>query len=71
MSASNLRVWRIASLTTIALEVVLPLALFAEPTRPYAIAVGIALPTAFTCLKPRQLATFGGLNTGSYLLFAA
>jgi hypothetical protein len=38
---------------------------------PYAVAAGIAMHAAFTCLKPRQLITFSGLTLGTYIAFAA
>ncbi|MFF3431428.1 hypothetical protein [Streptomyces sp. NPDC002602] len=49
----------------------LPPALLIPQTMPYAIAAGIAMHTAFTCLKPRQLITFSGLTLATYLAFAA
>ncbi|WP_020556959.1 hypothetical protein [Embleya scabrispora] len=55
----------------ITLEVVLPPALLFSTTSPYAVAVGIAMHAAFTCLKPRQLVTFSGLTVGTYLAFTA
>jgi hypothetical protein len=38
---------------------------------PYAVATGIGMHAAFTCLKPRQLLTFSGLTVGTYVAFAA
>ena len=71
LSDGNVAVWRAVAVAVIALEVALPAALLAPPTRPYAIAVGIAMHAGFCCLKPRQLIFFSSLTIGSYVLFAA
>ncbi|MEV6781203.1 hypothetical protein [Streptomyces sp. NPDC051098] len=63
--------WRLLAATVITAEIALPPALLFPQTMPYAVAGGIALHAAFTCLKPRQLITFSGLTTGTYLAFAA
>ncbi|MFI0220364.1 hypothetical protein [Streptomyces lydicus] len=67
----DIQVWRLVSVTVIAAEIVLPPALLIPQTMPYAVAAGIAMHTAFTCLKPRQLVTFSGLTLGTYCAFAA
>jgi uncharacterized membrane protein YphA (DoxX/SURF4 family) len=64
------RAWRTVAAAVIAMEIALPPALLVPHTTPYAAAVGIAMHAAFTCLKPRQLITFSGLTTGTYLAFA-
>ncbi|CAM5382324.1 hypothetical protein SLAVM298S_01815 [Streptomyces lavendulae subsp. lavendulae] len=38
---------------------------------PYAVAAGIGMHAAFSCLKTRQLITFSGLTLGTYVSFAA
>ncbi|MFK0112018.1 hypothetical protein [Streptomyces sp. NPDC091217] len=65
----DVRLWRTVSVTVIAAEVVLPVALLIPQTTPYAIAAGIGMHVAFTSLKPRQLLTFSGLTVGSYAAF--
>ncbi|WP_330346609.1 hypothetical protein OG858_47270 (plasmid) [Streptomyces europaeiscabiei] len=67
----DVRLWRLAAATVITAEIALPPALLIPQTMPYAIAAGIAMHAAFTCLKPRQLITFSGLTVGSYVAFAA
>ncbi|MFF8601869.1 hypothetical protein ACF065_27615 [Streptomyces sp. NPDC015232] len=67
----DVRVWRLIAATVITAEIMLPPALLIEQTMPYAVVAGIAMHTAFTCLKPRQLITFSGLTLGTYLAFAA
>ncbi|MEV6734545.1 MULTISPECIES: hypothetical protein [unclassified Streptomyces] len=67
----DIRLWRTLAATVIAAELALPPALLIKQTMPYAIAAGIAMHAAFTCLKPRQLITFSGLTLGTYLAFAA
>ncbi|MGY3199668.1 hypothetical protein [Streptomyces sp. TE5632] len=67
----DVRLWRLVSAVVIALEIALPPALLVEQTMPYAVAAGIGMHVAFTCLKPRQLITFSGLTVGTYLGFAA
>lgn len=57
--------------TVIAAEIALPPALLIPQTMPYAVAAGIGMHAAFTCLKPRQLVTFSGLTLGTYMAFAA
>ncbi|MGW4345279.1 hypothetical protein ACWEL8_09405 [Streptomyces sp. NPDC004690] len=71
LTSRNIRLWQLVATAVITLEIALPPALLAEQTMPYAIAVGIAMHAAFTCLKPRQLITFSGLTIGTYLAFAA
>ncbi|MFD7973742.1 hypothetical protein [Streptomyces clavifer] len=61
--------WRVAAAAAFTAEIVLPPALLYPPTMPYAVATGIAMHTAFTCLKPRQLITFSGLTLGTYVAF--
>jgi hypothetical protein len=65
----DVRCWRLVAVTVIAAEVALPPALLIEQTTPYAVAAGIGMHAAFTCLKPRQLITFSGLTLGTYLAF--
>ncbi|MFC9816538.1 hypothetical protein ACFVJM_31265 [Streptomyces virginiae] len=67
----DIRLWRLIAATVIAAELALPIALFIPQTMPYAVAAGIAMHAAFSCLKPRQLITFSGLTTGTYFAFAA
>ncbi|MCZ4515626.1 hypothetical protein O3Q52_47475 [Streptomyces sp. ActVer] len=67
----DIRVWRLLAATVIAAELALPPALLIKQTMPYAIVAGIAMHTAFICLKPRQLITFSGLTLGTYFAFAA
>ncbi|WP_405802308.1 hypothetical protein OG291_19805 [Streptomyces halstedii] len=50
--------------------IALPPALPLPQTMPYAVAAGITMHAAFTCLEPRQLVTFSGLTTGTYAAFA-
>ncbi|WP_255310818.1 hypothetical protein [Streptomyces viridosporus] len=71
LTPRDIRLWRLAAAAVIALEIVLTPALLIPQTMPYAVAAGIAVHVAFTCLKPRQLITFSGLTTGTYLAFAA
>lgn len=66
----DLRVWQLIAAAVIVTEIALPPALLIPATMPYAIAVGIGMHAAFTCLKPRQLITFSGLAVGSYLAFS-
>lgn len=70
LTEGNIRAWRLAAAAAIALEIALPPALLIPQTMPYAVAAGIAMHLAFTCLKPRQLITFSGLTIGTYLAFA-
>ncbi|MFI8266711.1 hypothetical protein [Streptomyces sp. NPDC085665] len=65
----DIRLWRTLAATAIAAEIALPPALLIEQTMPYAVAAGIAMHAAFTCLKPRQLITFSGLTLGTYVAF--
>ncbi|MYW03392.1 hypothetical protein [Streptomyces sp. SID3343] len=65
----DVRVWRLVAASAILLELALPPMLLFPTTTPYAVAVGIGMHTAFTCLKPRQLVTFSGLTVGTYLAF--
>ncbi|MFJ3164324.1 hypothetical protein [Streptomyces kanasensis] len=67
----DIRIWRLIAATVIAAELALPMALLIPQTMPYAVAAGIAMHAAFSCLKPRQLITFSGLTTGTYVAFAA
>ena len=69
LTERDIRFWRLASAAAIAAEIALPPALLIPETMPYAVAAGIAMHAAFTCLKPRQLITFSGLTTGTYLAF--
>ncbi|MFD9562184.1 hypothetical protein [Streptomyces sp. NPDC059994] len=62
---------RAVAVVAIATEIALPPALLIEQTMPYAVLVGIGMHAAFTCLKPRQLITFSGLTTATYVAFAA
>ncbi|MFE9558469.1 hypothetical protein ACFYMW_36565 [Streptomyces sp. NPDC006692] len=71
LTGRDIRLWRLISSTVIAAEIALPVTLLIPPTRPYAVAAGIAMHTAFSCLKPRQLITFSGLTLGTYIAFAA
>ncbi|MFJ8769605.1 hypothetical protein [Streptomyces clavifer] len=70
LTGRDIRLWRMAAAAAITAEIMLPPALLYPPTMPYAVATGIAMHTAFTCLKPRQLITFSGLTLGTYLAFA-
>ncbi|MFJ1610755.1 hypothetical protein ACIOHS_46775 [Streptomyces sp. NPDC088253] len=67
----DVRLWRLIAAAAIGAEIMLPPALLFSATMPYAVAVGIGMHAAFTCLKPRQLVTFSGLTVGSYFAFAA
>ncbi|MDX2758369.1 hypothetical protein [Streptomyces europaeiscabiei] len=67
----DVRLWRLVAATVITAEIALPPALLIPQTMPYALAAGIAMHAAFTCLKPRQLITFSGLTVGTYVAFAA
>lgn len=67
----DVRLWRTVAALTITAELALPPALLIPQTMPYAAAAGIAMHAAFTCLKPRQLITFSGLTTGTYVAFIA
>jgi hypothetical protein len=71
LTPRDIRLWRLVSVTVIAAEITLPIALLIPQTTPYAIAAGIAMHAAFTALKPRQLLTFSGLALGTYLGFVA
>jgi hypothetical protein len=71
LTAQDIRLWRAVAATVITAEIALPPALLIPQTMPYAIAAGIGMHAAFTCLKPRQLLTFSGLTIGSYVAFAA
>ncbi|MER6694645.1 hypothetical protein [Streptomyces minutiscleroticus] len=71
LTGRDIRFWRTIAITVIAAEIALPPALLFSQTMPYAVAAGIAMHIAFTCLKPRQLVTFSGLTLGTYLAFAA
>ncbi|MGW5477734.1 hypothetical protein [Streptomyces sp. NPDC004008] len=66
----DVRLWRAIAATVITAEIALPPALLIPQAMPYAVAVGIAMHAAFSCLKPRQLVTFSGLTVGTYLAFA-
>ncbi|WP_405689471.1 hypothetical protein [Streptomyces sp. NBC_01185] len=70
LTARDIRLWRLASAAAIAAEVALPPAPVVPQTMAYAVAAGIAMHAAFTCLKPRQLITFTGLTTGTYRAFS-
>jgi hypothetical protein len=67
----DVRRWRLVAAAVIAAEIALPPALLLPATMPYAVAAGIGMHAAFTCLKPRQLITFSGLTVGTYVAFAA
>ncbi|MFJ8028796.1 hypothetical protein [Streptomyces sp. NPDC096311] len=67
----DIRTWRLIAATVVTAEFALPPALLIPQTMPYAVAAGIAMHAAFSCLKPRQLITFSGLTTGTYFAFAA
>lgn len=67
----DVRLWCLVATTVIAAEIALPPALLIPQTMPYAVAAGIGMHAAFTCLKPRQLVTFSGLTLGTYMAFAA
>ncbi|MET8956696.1 hypothetical protein [Streptomyces sp. NPDC004533] len=71
LTLRDIRLWRLTAATVIATEIALPPALLVPQTMPYAVAAGIAMHGAFTCLKPRQLVTFSGLTVGTYIAFAA
>jgi hypothetical protein len=71
LTARDVRGWQLIASTIIITEIALPPALLVPATMPYAVAVGIGMHAAFTCLKPRQLLTFSGLTIGSYLAFTA
>ncbi|MEE1797518.1 hypothetical protein PUR57_02255 [Streptomyces sp. JV176] len=71
LTRRDIRLWRLVAATAITAEIALPPALLIPQTMPYAIAAGIAMHIAFTCLKPRQLLTFSGLTIGTYISFAA
>ncbi|MER6367419.1 hypothetical protein ABT255_03400 [Streptomyces mirabilis] len=67
----DVRLWRLIAAAAIVAEIMLPPALLFSATMPYAVAAGLGMHAAFTCLKPRQLVTFSGLTVGSYFAFAA
>lgn len=67
----DIRLWRLLAATVISAEIALPLALLIPQTTPYAVAAGVGMHVAFTCLKPRQLITFSGLTLGTYFAFGA
>ncbi|MFF8545164.1 hypothetical protein ACF060_33400 [Streptomyces werraensis] len=67
----QLLLWRLIAAAVITAELALPIALLIPQTMPYAVAAGVAMHAAFTCLKPRQLITFSGLTTGTYVAFSA
>ncbi|MYS32876.1 hypothetical protein K388_07145 [Streptomyces sp. KhCrAH-43] len=71
LTEPDIRTWRLAAAAAITTELALPPALLFPQTTSYAIAAGIAMHTAFTCLKPRQLITFSGLTTSTYIAFAS
>lgn len=71
LTQRDVRLWRTVAATAIAAEIALPPALLIPQTMPYAVAAGIAMHAAFSCLKPRQLVTFSGLTVGTYVAFAA
>lgn len=71
LTGHDIHLWRMAAAAAITAEIMLPPAPLYPPTMPYAVATGIAMHTAFTCLKPRQLITFSGLNLGTGVAFAA
>ncbi|MGW0868859.1 hypothetical protein ACWD3Z_00040 [Streptomyces sp. NPDC002740] len=71
LTSRDIRIWRLIAVTAIVAELALPVALLIPQTMPYAVAAGIAMHAAFSCLKPRQLITFSGLTTGTYIAFAA
>ncbi|MFH0176663.1 hypothetical protein [Streptomyces cacaoi] len=71
LSDRDVRLWRLIAVAVIAVETALPPALLVPATMPYAVAVGLGMHAAFTCLKPRQLLTFSGLTTGTYVASAA
>jgi hypothetical protein len=52
------------------MEIALPPPLLVPAAKPYAVAVGIGMHAAFTCLEPRQLVTFSGLTVGTHLAFS-
>ncbi|WP_435058537.1 hypothetical protein [Streptomyces sp. bgisy060] len=66
----DVRLWRTVAAGVIAAEIALPPALLIPQTMPYAVVAGIGMHAAFSCLKPRQLVTFSGLTTGTYIAFA-
>ncbi|MGW0883467.1 hypothetical protein [Streptomyces sp. NPDC002671] len=67
----DVRLWRAVAVTVITAEIALPPALLIPQTMPFAVATGIGMHAAFTCLKPRQLLTFSGLTVGTYVAFVA
>ncbi|MEU3353087.1 hypothetical protein [Streptomyces sp. NPDC037389] len=67
----DVRLWRLIATTVITAEIALPPALLIPQTMPYAVAAGIGMHVAFSCLKPRQLLTFSGLTLGTYFAFVA
>lgn len=70
LTGRDVRLWRAVAACVIAAEITLPPALLVPQTMPYAVAAGIGMHAAFTCLKPRQLITFSGLTLGTYVAFA-
>ncbi|MFG2681324.1 hypothetical protein [Streptomyces sp. NPDC048392] len=70
LTTRDIRLWHLVAVTVIAAEIALPIVLLIPSVTPYAVAAGIGMHTAFTCLKPRQLLTFSGLSVGSYTAFA-
>ncbi|MET7695130.1 hypothetical protein ABZT06_45775 [Streptomyces sp. NPDC005483] len=69
LTTRDIHLWRLVAVTVITAEIALPVLLLISATTPYAIAMGIGMHVAFTCLKPRQLLTFSGLTVGTYAAF--
>ncbi|OIJ88150.1 hypothetical protein BIV25_37215 [Streptomyces sp. MUSC 14] len=70
LTERDVRLWRLVAVTVITAESALPPALLIPQSTPYAVAAGITMHVAFTCLKPRQLLTFSGLTIATYVAFA-
>lgn len=71
LTRRNVGFWRLAAAATITAEIAIPLGLLIPPAMPYAIIAGIGMHATFSLLKPRQLLTFSGLTTATYVAFAA
>ncbi|MFD0372868.1 hypothetical protein [Streptomyces sp. NPDC127114] len=69
LTERDVQLWRLAAAAVIAAELALPAVLLIPAAVPYAVAGGITMHAAFSLLKPRQLITFSGLTTGTYVAF--
>ncbi|WP_328322981.1 MULTISPECIES: hypothetical protein [unclassified Streptomyces] len=70
LTSRGIHHWRLIATAAITMETALLPALLIPRTMPYAVVAGIAMHTAFTCLKPRRLITVSGLTAGTSFAFA-